>query len=113
MVIFFPWTELPDRILGIKIGIFLVLDGKEEWYVILTYLIQIPIISKMIETAKRPLSQVENQSGSHTLKYIWCKVGRQQLGVNGVELVVIANITPILIPANLAQWATLNLSNVE
>ena len=68
-----------------------------------------PVVSELVETPKRPLVQVEQQGGPHTLELVGRDVALQVLRLHRVETVPHPNVAPILIPTNMAEWATLNL----
>ena len=70
---------------------------------------QLPVVCQLVETPERPLFQIKQQGGPHTLEHVGCNIHCQVLSLHGVETVPCPNITPILIPAYVTQWPTFNL----
>ena len=68
-----------------------------------------PVVCELAKTPERPLVQVEQQGGPHTLKLVGRDVALEVLRLYSVETVPHPNVAPILIPTNVAEWATLNL----
>ena len=98
------WTDTRTHWVGDK------LINVESYKIVIVLLyIHIPVISELVETTEGPLVQVEQQSWPHTLKHVGRDVTLQVLSLHCVETVPHPNVTPILIPSNMAEWATLNL----